>query len=72
MFDGSNTVSVQKDIILDNGVRFVVKKNTSGTLVACHEMKACDNMLSFLNLISQLVAIDLKQTGLILAGIGLI
>jgi len=45
MFDGSNTVSVQKDIILDNGVRFVVKKNTSGTLVACHEMKACDNML---------------------------
>ena len=44
-FDGSNTVSVQKDIILDNGVRFVVKKNTSGTLVACHEMKACDNML---------------------------
>lgn len=45
IFDGSNTVSVQKDIILDNGVRFVVKKNTSGTLVSCHEMKACDDKL---------------------------
>ena len=45
LFDGSNTVSVQKDIILDNGVRFVIKENTSGTFVSCHEMKACDKTL---------------------------
>ena len=45
MFDGSNTVSVNKDIIVDNGVRFVVKSGTTGTQVTCHEFKACERYL---------------------------
>lgn len=45
MFDGSNTVSVNKDIIVDNAVRFVVKHGTSGTQVTCHELKACERYL---------------------------
>lgn len=45
MFDGSNTVSVNKDIIADNGVRFVVKHGTVGTQITCHEFKACDKYL---------------------------
>lgn len=45
MFDGSNTVSVDKDIIVDNAVRFVVKHGTEGTQVTCHELKACEKYL---------------------------
>lgn len=45
IFDGSNTVSVSKDIICDNGVRFVVKKGTVGTKVQAHEIKKCDKYL---------------------------
>lgn len=45
MFDGSNTVSVNKDIIVDNAVRFVVKHGTVGTQVTCHELKACEKYL---------------------------
>lgn len=45
MFDGSNTVSVDKDIIIDNGVRFTVKHGTTGTQVTCHELKGCDTWL---------------------------
>lgn len=45
MFDGSNTVSVNKDIIVDNAVRFVVKHGTVGTQVTCHELKACERYL---------------------------
>lgn len=45
IFDGSNTVSVTKDIICDNGVRFVVKGGTVGTKVSCHELKKCEKYL---------------------------
>lgn len=45
VFDGSNTVSVTKDIICDNGVRFVVKPGTTGTKVSCHELKKCEKYL---------------------------
>ena len=44
-FDGSNTVSVQKDIICDNGVRFVVLPGTSGTTISCHELHKCERYL---------------------------
>ena len=45
VFDGSNTVSVSKDIICDNYVRFVIKSGTSGTSISCHELKKCDKYL---------------------------
>ena len=45
IFDGSNTVSVNKDIICDNGVRFVVRTGTSGTSIQCHELQKCDRYL---------------------------
>lgn len=45
MFDGSNTVSVNKDIICDTGVRFTVKEGTVGTQVTCHEFLDCDKYL---------------------------
>lgn len=45
MFSGSNTVAVTKDIICDNGVRFVVKTGTTGTKVQCHELYKCDKYL---------------------------
>jgi len=45
LFDGSNTVSVTKDIICDNYVRFIVKNGTSGTKVSCHELHKCDKYL---------------------------
>ena len=44
-FDGSNTVSVTKDIICDNGVRFVVLSGTSGTAISCHELHKCERYL---------------------------
>lgn len=37
-FNGSNTVSVSQNIICDNKVRFVVKENTTGTLVTCKQL----------------------------------
>ena len=45
MFDGSNTVSVNKDIIVDDRVRFTVKHGTVGTQITCHELKACEKYL---------------------------
>ena len=45
IFDGSNTVSVNKDIICDNGVRFVVRTGTSGTAIQCHELHKCERYL---------------------------
>ena len=45
MFDGSNTVSVNKDIICDTGVRFTVKEGTVGTQITCHEFLNCDKYL---------------------------
>lgn len=45
MFDGSNTVSVNKDIVCDTGVRFTVKEGTVGTQVTCHEFVNCDKYL---------------------------
>lgn len=45
MFDGSNTVSVAKDIITDTGVRWIVKHGTNGTSVQCHELVNCDRYL---------------------------
>lgn len=39
IFDGSNTVSVDQDIICDSSVRFVVKSVTTGTSVSCKELK---------------------------------
>ena len=45
MFDGSNTVSVEKNIICDWSVRFVVKEGTSGTRVTCKEMQHNGNYL---------------------------
>lgn len=40
LFDGSNTLSLEKDIICDE-VRFVVKEGTSGTSISCHELHKC-------------------------------
>ena len=37
IFDGSNTVSVDQDIIVDSAVRFVVKEGTTGTAISCNE-----------------------------------
>lgn len=45
LFDGSNTVSVNKDIICDNGVRFVVRNGTVGTAIICHELHKCERYL---------------------------
>lgn len=45
IFDGTNTVSVTKDIICDNKVYFVVKTGTVGTKVQCHELFKCDKNL---------------------------
>lgn len=39
LFDGSNTVSVEKNIICDWTVLFVVKSGTSGTKVSCKELE---------------------------------
>ena len=39
IFDGSNTVSLDQDIICDSAVRFVVKEGTTGTAVACKTLK---------------------------------
>lgn len=38
IFDGANTLVVNQDIILDRGVRFVVKEGTNGTLIQCKEL----------------------------------
>ena len=38
IFDGSNSVSVNQDIICDSGVRFVVVTGTTGTAVTCKEL----------------------------------
>ena len=38
IFDGSNTISVDQDIIIDSAVRFVVKEGTTGTAVTCNEL----------------------------------
>lgn len=38
IFDGSNTVSVNDNIICDSGVRWVVKAGTNGTSVSCKEL----------------------------------
>lgn len=40
LFDGSNTLSLEKDIICDE-VRFVVKEGTTGTSISCHELHKC-------------------------------
>lgn len=37
VFNGSNTVSVNQNIICDDAVRFVVKYGTTGTVVSCSE-----------------------------------
>ena len=37
VFNGSNTVSVNQNIICDSGVRFVVKHGTNGTVISCAE-----------------------------------
>lgn len=39
IFDGSNTVSVDQDIICDSAVRFVVKSGTTGTAVTCKTLQ---------------------------------
>lgn len=39
IFDGSNTVSVEQDIICDSAVRFVVKEGTTGTAVTCKTLQ---------------------------------
>lgn len=39
IFDGSNTVSLDQDIICDSAVRFVVKEGTTGTAVTCKTLK---------------------------------
>lgn len=44
-FDGSNTVSVAKDIYCDNKVFFIVKTGTTSTLITCHEFHKCDKFL---------------------------
>lgn len=38
VFNGSNTVSVNQNIICDSGVRFVVKYGTTGTSVSCSNL----------------------------------
>lgn len=38
IFDGSNTISVDQNIICDSSVRFIVKHNTSGTAVNCKSL----------------------------------
>lgn len=38
VFNGSNTVSVNQNIICDSGVRFVVKYGTTGTVVSCSKL----------------------------------
>lgn len=45
VFDGSNTVSVKGDIIVDGGVSFIVKTGTSGTSVQCRQLKKSDKGL---------------------------
>lgn len=37
VFNGSNTVSVNQNIICDSAVRFVVKHGTTGTVISCAE-----------------------------------
>lgn len=37
VFNGSNTVSVNQNIICDDAVRFVVKNGTTGTVISCSE-----------------------------------
>ena len=37
VFNGSNTVSVNQNIICDDAVRFVVKHGTTGTVITCSE-----------------------------------
>lgn len=44
-FDGSNTVSVKGDILVDEGVSFVVKTDTSGTSVQCRQLHKADKGL---------------------------
>lgn len=39
IFDGSNTVSLDQDIICDSAVRFVVKEGTTGTAVTCKTLQ---------------------------------
>lgn len=67
MFDGSNTVSVNKDIIVDDRVRFTVKHGTVGTQITCHELKACEKYL-FVSELNQTIGqynitADTIQTG---------
>lgn len=38
IFDGSNTISVEQDIICDSTVRFVVRHDTTGSVVSCREL----------------------------------
>lgn len=67
MFNGSNTVSVNKDIIVDDRVRFTVKHGTVGTQITCHELKACEKYL-FVSELNQTIGqynitADTIQTG---------
>lgn len=39
IFDGSNTVSLDQDILCDSAVRFVVKEGTTGTAVTCKTLQ---------------------------------
>lgn len=39
IFDGSNTVSLDQDIMCDSAVRFVVKEGTTGTAVTCKTLQ---------------------------------
>lgn len=59
IFDGSNTVSTSKDIIMDNGVKFVVKSGTNGTKIQCHELHKCDKGLFISNSDSQIGGYEL-------------
>lgn len=45
MFDGTNTISVSKDILCDRRVYFVVKTGTVGTKIQAHEIHKCDKNL---------------------------
>lgn len=49
IFDGTNTINVSKDIICDNGVKFVVKSGTTGTKIMCHELHRCDKTPLFIS-----------------------
>lgn len=49
IFDGTNTINVAKDIICDNGVKFVVKSGTTGTKIICHELHRCDKTPLFIS-----------------------